>query len=448
MKYLRERGQVAIVAALVLPILLGMAGLAVDYGSYAADRRQLQNTADSIALAAAQELPDADEPVTVGNDWATRNGLDTSDVAITVSGGSVEPQVHVVIERPHDFTFMKVLGVNSRTVGARATAAKLSYGGGAGVVPWSVTQDTLDASPPGSLVTIKYDASGGSNGNFGAIRIDGNGASDYEESAKYGSPSQLCASGTTGCTTSECPGPTCGETSPECDGDTCPSKPGNMTGPTRDAVDFREDHTSAGCDTFDEVFTPVTTYADELDALLDGVYAVSKAGAGGARTIGLAPNGKKDTPTNTPAPPTSTPVPATNTPGPPTDTPGPTNTPGGPTNTPAATSTPAGGGASRYGLNPNCNPWAGPGACPPAPSSADCSRRVIIIPVIDGFGNGTSDVTILRFALMFLEGYDGSKCSGNSCDVRARFVTAQISTGALTGAYDPDASIQIVKLIE
>ena len=54
----RERGQVLMMAALLLPVLLGMAGMAVDVGSYASDRRQLQNAADSIALAAAQELPD------------------------------------------------------------------------------------------------------------------------------------------------------------------------------------------------------------------------------------------------------------------------------------------------------------------------------------------------------------------------------------------------------
>ena len=55
----RERGQILVMAAILLPVLLGMAGMAVDVGSYASERRSLQNTADSIALAAGQDLPDA-----------------------------------------------------------------------------------------------------------------------------------------------------------------------------------------------------------------------------------------------------------------------------------------------------------------------------------------------------------------------------------------------------
>jgi hypothetical protein len=100
-------------------------------------------------------------------------------------------------------------------------------------------------------------------------------------------------------------------------------------------------------------------------------------------------------------------------------------------------------------LNPDCNPWLGPGECPAAPSSALCSRRVIIIPVINSFGNGSSDpVTILRFALLFLEGYEGGKCSGNSCEIKARFVNAELTTGALAGSFDPDAPVHFTKLIE
>jgi len=363
---LGERGQALIVFAGLLPVLLGMAGIAIDYGAYASERRHLQNSADAIALAAAQELPDEDAAMDVAEDWADRNGLDLADVSITVTGGSIDPQVRVEIVRPHSFAFMPILGVDQRDVGARAGAAKFSFGGAAGVVPWSITQATLDASPPGTEVTIKYDSTGGNNGNFGAIRIDGNGASDYEDAAKYGSTTEVCAATTPGCSTSLCPGTNCAETAPECDGPECQPKTGNMTGPTRDAVDFRMDHTSTSCDSFGEVF-----------------------------------------------------------------------------------STSPSGGTGLYALNPDCNPWLDPGQCPAAPSSAPCSRRVIIIPVINSFGNGSSDpVTILRFALLFLEGYEGGKCSGNSCEIKARFVNAELTTGALAGSFDPDASVHFTKLIE
>jgi hypothetical protein len=78
-----------------------------------------------------------------------------------------------------------------------------------------------------------------------------------------------------------------------------------------------------------------------------------------------------------------------------------------------------------------------------------CSRRVIVIPVIDQFGNGSSDpVTIQKFALVFMEGYDDGMCSGNSCEIKARFVNADLTTGALAGDYNPNASVQFTKLIQ
>jgi hypothetical protein len=205
-------------------------------------------------------------------------------------------------------------------------------------------------------------------------------------------------------------------------------------------------NTDAGCDTFDETFTALTVSA-AIDNLDRYVYAGGGGGAPMHHGQGSHPTftpTRTNTPasTNTPAP-TSTPLPptATFTPG------GPTNTP---TNTPSVPNTPtpgSGGGGSNYALNPDCNPWSG-GACPPAPSSAPCSRRVFLIPIVDGFGNGSSDpVTILGFALVYLEGYDGS-CTGNSCDVRARFVRADVTTNGLTGNYDPDAAVHVVKLIE
>ena len=77
------------------------------------------------------------------------------------------------------------------------------------------------------------------------------------------------------------------------------------------------------------------------------------------------------------------------------------------------------------------------------------SRRVIIIPVIDEFGNGSSDpVEIQRFALLFLEGYDDGKCSGNSCEIKARFVNADVTTGGLAGNFDPVANVHFAKLVE
>jgi Flp pilus assembly protein TadG len=444
---LPERGQILVLTALLVPILLGMTALAVDLGSYSAERRKLQNSADSMALAGAKDLPSTAAATTSAQSWATKNGVDANDFTIAVTGGTTAPKITVTIAKSHAFSFMRVLGITSKSVGARAAAVKVSDGGSAGVVPWSITQDTVNSVAPGSLVTIKYDSTGGNLGNFGAIRIDGSGASSYQDAATYGSASVICAATQANCTTGSCPGnfpSTCGENAPDCDGPQCTPKTGNMVGPTKSAVDFRTQYTDPGCDTFGEVFNQLAS-ANPADQDREYWYAAIAGGTGGGsggRLLSPPEVPSTNTPTrtptttNTPAPTaTSTTVPSA-TPIVPTSTPVPTNTPG-PSPTPAM-----------FAINQACNPW-GQGACAPSPSTALCSRRVIIIPVIDAFGNGSSDpVTVQRFALLFLEGYDSGKCQGNSCEIQARFVNVNLTTGALAGGYDPTASLQFTKLVE
>jgi Flp pilus assembly protein TadG len=368
-----ERGQALWVAALILPALLAATGLAMDIGGYAAERRTLQNAADAIALAAAQGLPDQDRVEDIAEAWALKNNVDPGDMTVTVSGGTVSPAVTIRIERTHEFAFMPIVSIDERDVSARAVAGKFTAGASTGVVPWSITQATANAANSGQIVTVKFDASSQipAPGNFGSIRIDGSGATDYEDAAKYGSTKAICSQGTPRCEASTCPGSypaTCAENSPECDGAGCPPKTGNMPGPSRDAIDFRMNNTKAACDTFAETFTPVPE-------------------------------------------------------------------------TPPATQ-------QKYALNAACNPW-GAGACPPKPSAAACSRRVFLIPIIDEFLNGSSGmVTIRGFALVYLEGYDTGKCTGNNCEVKVRFVRADVTTGAFAGQYHPSAFLQFVKLVE
>ena len=74
-------------------------------------------------------------------EYAADYGIAPADLSITITGGSTEPRVRVVIDRPHDFIFMGILGVEEADVGAAASAGIFSYGGGSGVVPWSIEQD-------------------------------------------------------------------------------------------------------------------------------------------------------------------------------------------------------------------------------------------------------------------------------------------------------------------
>lgn len=248
----RERGQMIVVFALIIPLLMGMTGMAIDVGGYASHRRDLQNAADSIALAAALDLPDSTQAYGAAQTWAAKNNVDWSDVTISVSpptASQPNPQVSIDIKQEHAFSFMRVLGLDRANVSAHAGAIKTSPGGSPNLTPWAVLAGVQQYARPGDLVTLKYDAHNPTTGNFGALQIDddaGSGSNVYEITIVNRSKSIVCAEGVE----------TCETTSNVCPDDyICPSEPGNKVGGTRDGVDYLMSHTAAECDEFTEVFS-------------------------------------------------------------------------------------------------------------------------------------------------------------------------------------------------
>src|SRR3990170_4535136 len=103
-----ERGPALVMVTLLLAVIGGMAAIAVDIGSYSAERRDLQNAADAIALAASLELPNAANAQSKANEWAVKNGIDPADMTVRIVPQNLpsepNPKVRVNIERSHDFT--------------------------------------------------------------------------------------------------------------------------------------------------------------------------------------------------------------------------------------------------------------------------------------------------------------------------------------------------------
>ena len=259
-----ERGQVLAITAILLAVIGGFAALAIDLGSYSADRRDLQNAADAIALAASQELPNGDSAHGAANSWAIKNDISPSDMTVTVTQqnwqGTPNPMVKVTIARPHDFTFARLIGIQSTDVSATATSIKTSPAGGDGVIPLSVTEERLASATYGSEVVLKYDANNIEQGNTSPIRIDGPGSGNcgdsdrYCSGLEYGSENAVCAAGADD---TYCSGVSVVDT-----------EPGNKVGATRTAMNYRLDITDSNCNSFGEVFEddPTTNEA--------GVYSI------------------------------------------------------------------------------------------------------------------------------------------------------------------------------
>jgi hypothetical protein len=156
MKRKSESGQALVSTALALVVLIGFAGLAIDMGVLRYQKRLQQSAADAAALAGASNLASTSGGVTAGaqNASATNGFTDTGGgqtSACTASGATVgtvcvqvnnpplsgphtsnSKYVEVLIAVVQPTYFMKIFGVNSEAITARAVATNLSGGNGGG----------------------------------------------------------------------------------------------------------------------------------------------------------------------------------------------------------------------------------------------------------------------------------------------------------------------------
>jgi Flp pilus assembly protein TadG len=269
-----QRGQAFFFVVVTMAVLGGMAAIAVDLGSYSADRRDLQNAADAIALAAAQDLPDGSDATAAANQWAAKNGIDLSEMSATIIPQNLpsepNPRVQVDLARDHDFTFARLIGITSAEVSASASAVRTSPGGGGGLMPWSVLASAKSEADAGDPVVLKYDSQNVENGNFDSLRLDGNGANVYENTVKFGSANTFCA-----------------VSAPDCDAPhQVPSGPGNIIGPTEDGADYRIDNTENACDTWEEV---VNENVDGTHSLTTGCNPFGQGGNPNSLRIVVVP---------------------------------------------------------------------------------------------------------------------------------------------------------------
>jgi len=150
---LNERGQVVIIFALLLVCLFGMIALVVDVGSIYEERRHTQTVADAAALAGAQDLPEyPGQAVQTAITYANLNGVVISGDNIQIPEDYTYVPNDTIIVTPTDINaslfFARVLGVNSVTVNATATAIAAGPDSMNNLMPWTVPLEDY----PGGLV--------------------------------------------------------------------------------------------------------------------------------------------------------------------------------------------------------------------------------------------------------------------------------------------------------
>jgi Putative Flp pilus-assembly TadE/G-like len=130
-----ESGQVLVLAAMTLAVLLGMAALTIDVGFAYYTQRSLQASADAAALAGAQEMPVGGDAEGVARNYSASPGGKNSrenvpgvvtdvETKCTPSVGPCEPVNTIVVTQTATVStrFAGVLGLDSFTVRTRAAA--------------------------------------------------------------------------------------------------------------------------------------------------------------------------------------------------------------------------------------------------------------------------------------------------------------------------------------
>ena len=116
-----DSGQAFVFVALTLTVIVGMAALVIDGGSWWRSQRHLQTSADAAALAGAQNLPDQPSARATAIDYAKRNYSGVADPAVTFpSAGVID--VRATTTAPGVFAKAVKAAFSSVTVKAHAQA--------------------------------------------------------------------------------------------------------------------------------------------------------------------------------------------------------------------------------------------------------------------------------------------------------------------------------------
>ena len=121
-RFRAQDGQAIIVNVLFLVVLVGIAAVAIDVGTWYRSQRDLQAVADSAALAGAQALPeDPGQAAVLAAQYSVKNGGPTPQVTFTTTN-LPNDTITVHVQRTEPGFFAKVFSIDSVDVGSKASA--------------------------------------------------------------------------------------------------------------------------------------------------------------------------------------------------------------------------------------------------------------------------------------------------------------------------------------
>ena len=164
-----ERGNVAVMFAISMTVLLGATAMVVDIGRLYHEKRILQNAMDASALAGAQGLLTSQARAsTLAKEYADKNAFPIGSGDLTITSQSIK----VAKESTVPMTFARILAIQQASVSA---SAKAEVGLLKSVK--RITPITIEYTAIPHETQLKCDNPGKNKGNCGYLDINSNGAS-------------------------------------------------------------------------------------------------------------------------------------------------------------------------------------------------------------------------------------------------------------------------------
>lgn len=214
MKLLKEEsGSSIVIFALLMVVMIGVAGLVIDMGVLYEAKSSLNKTVNTAVLSGAQELINGDSEVReVVQRILASEGEEESLKAINIERND-SYKLNVVLEKEVPLYFLRLFKLNSMKISSSASAKLAAMSRAAGAVPLGI-----DESIPLEYMKeydLKVDSGDSEYGNFGILALSGTGAMLYEQDLRYGYKYEIKV------------------------GDIISTQTGNISGKTIDAVNYR-----------------------------------------------------------------------------------------------------------------------------------------------------------------------------------------------------------------
>jgi Flp pilus assembly protein TadG len=190
MRIRSAHGQATVLTVIFLIVLVGMAALVLDVGSWYRAKRAAQSTADAAALAGAQALPDTGQAKTLAQQYAAKNGGLGAGTITFSSKITANDTITVSVKQTAPGFFAKAFGFKTVNIGASAQARSEAVSQARYVAPITVyykhpllnckngnpitCNPTYGVSTTIGLEDIHEPGSGNASAAFGLINLDQN----------------------------------------------------------------------------------------------------------------------------------------------------------------------------------------------------------------------------------------------------------------------------------